>query len=181
MGTKFYTNKQVAEITGLTPRQVAFYTDKEVVIKPGQGTGRFRQYTEKDIAEFGIIKMLFDSGIEYRPMKAMLRYTLDNMIEILISEWNSEKKFDHYLNIFTREDRTFEMIYWTKSKKFEPGCLLHSTSMDRRGSAMLVKVNRIFETIDAISIQDNEILIIKDVKRFRKSGKTKTAKTKAKS
>ncbi|MCG2777191.1 MAG: MerR family transcriptional regulator, partial [Desulfobacterales bacterium] len=104
--SRYYTKKQVAEITGLTPRQVTFYTEKELVINPGQGKGRHRQYTTSDIAEFGIIKMLFDYGIKYRPMKAMLRQTMADMIEILNSFWDTEKKFDQYLNVFTREDGT---------------------------------------------------------------------------
>ena len=61
-----FTKKQVVEITGLTPRQVQFYTEQNVVfssIAPGEGRGQNRRYSEKDLIDFCIIKQMAKWGM----------------------------------------------------------------------------------------------------------------------
>ena len=58
-----YTKKKVAELTGLTPRQVQFYTEEGVVEPdPGSGKGRgsVRTYSRENVIVFLIIKELAD-------------------------------------------------------------------------------------------------------------------------
>lgn len=65
--TKYgFNKKQVVEITGLTPRQVQFYTEQGAVfssVDPGEGRGKSRLYSENDLIDFCIIKQMARWGM----------------------------------------------------------------------------------------------------------------------
>ena len=75
-----YSKKQIAEISGLTPRLIQFYTE-EGLIKPekGTGTGRgnFRSYSRESLLDFLLIKELSNFGA----IKAKMKLFLDHIHE----------------------------------------------------------------------------------------------------
>lgn len=68
---EIYSNKQVAEILGLTPRQVLSWTEKGLInafVEPtGYGTRRGYNYT--NLLEFGLCKVFFFTGFGFRVVK----------------------------------------------------------------------------------------------------------------
>ncbi|HAR34794.1 MAG TPA: hypothetical protein DCR95_12120 [Desulfobacter sp.] len=71
METEF-NKKRVAEITGLTERQIQFYTENGIVtpeVDPGMGRGKRRLYSHDNLFQFSIIKELTSFGIPISKLK----------------------------------------------------------------------------------------------------------------
>ena len=70
-----FTKKQVVNFTGLTDRQVQFYTEQGVVnpaIDSGAGRGKSRRYSKENIVDFCIIKKLIDWGVTVSQIKILI-------------------------------------------------------------------------------------------------------------
>jgi DNA-binding transcriptional MerR regulator len=73
---KGFNKKRVAEITGLSPRLVQFYTEEGVVIPEvdkGEGRGHARRYSRKNLYEFIIIRQLSEFGLTLETVRTLLQ------------------------------------------------------------------------------------------------------------
>jgi DNA-binding transcriptional MerR regulator len=71
-----FTNKQIAEKTGLSPRLIQFYTLEGVVtpeINAGKGRGRVRRYSEKNLFEFALVSELSTYGIKIMAIRHIIQ------------------------------------------------------------------------------------------------------------
>jgi len=69
-----FTNKQISDITGLSPVQIQFYT-KEGVVIPAAGGGKRGQtyrYSKKDLIDFGIIRELLTYGMTIQKIREIV-------------------------------------------------------------------------------------------------------------
>jgi DNA-binding transcriptional MerR regulator len=81
-----FTIKQVASITGLSRRQVQFYTQEGVVVPevdPGKGKGYARKYSWKNIREWLIIKKLVDFGLNIQRIRFVMEALANHPSNIL--------------------------------------------------------------------------------------------------
>jgi len=71
-----FTNKQIAEKTGLSPRLIQFYTLEGVVtpeVNAGKGRGRVRRYSEKNLFEFALVSELSTYGIKITAIRHIIQ------------------------------------------------------------------------------------------------------------
>jgi DNA-binding transcriptional MerR regulator len=69
-----FTKKEVSKITGLPLRSVQYYTERGLVtpeVDPGEGRGKTRLYSRKNLVEFGIIGALTPYGMAFAELKEM--------------------------------------------------------------------------------------------------------------
>jgi DNA-binding transcriptional MerR regulator len=67
----------IAERSGLTPRQVQFYTEQGIIVPevdPGEGRGKTRLYSDHNLFQFGIIKVLVDLGLSVHKIKFIMDF-----------------------------------------------------------------------------------------------------------
>ena len=70
-----YTRKDIAEITGLSPRLVQFYTEEAVVtpeLDLGKGRGHQRRYSLENVLQFLVIKELSDYGVNLKMIMCVI-------------------------------------------------------------------------------------------------------------
>lgn len=115
---EIYSNKQVAEIIGLTQRQVLSWSEKGLIdafIEPtGYGTKRGYSYT--NLLEFGLCKTFFFLGFGFRAVKGIFnRFKEGNMVE------NWATNFKKYHDEFFKENlnRLNKQIEEYESKRLE--------------------------------------------------------------
>jgi DNA-binding transcriptional MerR regulator len=91
-GETLYLNKEVAEIVGVTKRQVLSWTEKGLVIpaKESPGAGTKRGYDYINLLEFGLCKTLFKIGLGFRAVKKFLEdLRNDGTIKDWANDWRS--------------------------------------------------------------------------------------------
>lgn len=70
-----WTKKEVAEIVGLTPRTIQFYTDEGIIV-PGKyapvGRGTTRKYSAKNLVEFAVVSELSRCGLSLSDIKQVM-------------------------------------------------------------------------------------------------------------
>ena len=70
-----FTKKEVAELTGLAPSTVNFYTEK-IIITPDidnpKGRGKTRLYSRENLVEFLIVKYLKSCGLGLEIIKKIM-------------------------------------------------------------------------------------------------------------
>lgn len=72
---KPYESRDIMAITGTTSRQVTYWPMVGLVhpeIADANGRGARREYSEKNLYEFWVVKKLFDSGFDLRAIKKLL-------------------------------------------------------------------------------------------------------------
>jgi len=72
-----YTKAEAAKLSDLTPRNIQYYTERNVVepeVEPGQGKGSTRLYSRKNIIELRIIKSLIDYRMDFSTVKTILSF-----------------------------------------------------------------------------------------------------------
>ena len=70
-----YNKTTIAERSGLTPRQVQFYTEQGIIVPevdPGEGRGKTRLYSDHNLFQFGIVKVLVDLGLQVLHVKRIV-------------------------------------------------------------------------------------------------------------
>lgn len=80
---KKYLNNQVAQITGITNRQVISWTEKGLVIpyEESTGVGKKRIYDYKNLLEFALCDVLLNNaGIGFRSVKRIIKHLRDQGI-----------------------------------------------------------------------------------------------------
>jgi len=84
-GEDVFNKKRIAEITGLTERQVQFYTEQGVVTPEkgaGEGRGKTRFYSDHNLGQFMIIKALTDLGMTISKIRPIIGdKKLDTMLQ----------------------------------------------------------------------------------------------------
>lgn len=84
MKKNHFTKKEVAELTGLVPSTVNFYTEKEIItpdIDNPKGRGKTRLYSYENLVEFLIVKYLKSCGLGLDIIKKVMSFISKNAIE----------------------------------------------------------------------------------------------------
>jgi DNA-binding transcriptional MerR regulator len=72
-----YTNKEISQKTGLSPRLIQFYTEEGVVIpemNAGTGRGRVRRYSEKNLFQFALVEELSWYAVKISTIKSVIEF-----------------------------------------------------------------------------------------------------------
>jgi len=89
-----HTKKEVAAITGLTERQVQFYTEQGVItpdVDRGEGRGKSRRYSERNVTQFLVIKSLVDLGMTVSRIREVIEFMDAPAVKKV---WERSKKHD---------------------------------------------------------------------------------------
>ncbi len=89
MEKEIYSNKQVAEITKISPRNVLAWSEKSLInafIEP-TGSGTKRGYDDTNLLEYALSKKLFSLGFGFRAVKKMLNALRDSG---MIRDWAND-------------------------------------------------------------------------------------------
>ena len=79
-----FSGTKVTEIVGISYRQLDYWTRTELVvpsIDKGEGSGRRRRYSYKDLLELRVIKNLIDGGIKVEKIRQIFEYLKDGLGE----------------------------------------------------------------------------------------------------
>lgn len=79
-----FPGTKVTEIVGITYRQLDYWTRTELVvpsIDKGEGSGRRRRYSYKDLLELRVIKNLIDGGIKVEKIRKIFEFLKDGLEE----------------------------------------------------------------------------------------------------
>ena len=79
-----FSGTKVTEIVGISYRQLDYWTRTELVvpsIDKGEGSGRRRQYSYKDLLELRVIKNLIDGGIKVEKIRKIFEFLKDGLDE----------------------------------------------------------------------------------------------------
>jgi DNA-binding transcriptional MerR regulator len=105
-----YTKKRISELTGMTQRQVQFYTEQGVVtpeIDQGEGRGKTRLYSEHNFVQFMIIKGLTELGMTIGKIKPILLYINQREYVHKYEEYKlHESDHQFFIKIFKKDDGT---------------------------------------------------------------------------
>ena len=77
-----FSGKKVTEIVGISYRQLDYWTRTELIspsIEKGEGSGRRRRYSYKDLLELRGIKNLIDGGIKGEKIREIFEYLKENL------------------------------------------------------------------------------------------------------
>jgi DNA-binding transcriptional MerR regulator len=190
-----YTKKQVAEITGLSPRLVQFYTEQGLIepsVSKGSGRGTFRRYSEVNLIEFGIIHQLASYGITLHIIKEIFEEGFtrnepeyDYYISQLWDRWENERLEGHFFVVYSKDGEIVK-YYPVKTSKGsiiendKSANVLDYSLMKNRDAALVLKLNSIFDKIYGLS-SGGEINInkrLKDAQVKANKARKKIAKSK---
>ena len=79
-----FSGTKVTDIVVITYRQLDYWTRTELVvpsIDKGEGSGRRRQYSYKDLLELRVIKNLIDGGIKVEKIRKIFEFLKDGLDE----------------------------------------------------------------------------------------------------
>ena len=79
-----FSGTKVTEIVGISYRQLDYWTRTELVvpsINKGEGSGRRRRYSYKDLLELRVIKNLIDGGIKVEKIRKIFEFLKDGLEE----------------------------------------------------------------------------------------------------
>ena len=122
MEGKSYTKKNVAELTGETPRTIHFWSDVELVIPAVDnpvGRGKNRKYSDENIFEFLIVRELIKRGIKLDDIKHIMAFARKGGLEGK-SKWKDIPRFQRtYLILYNHTNRNVsgKLIYSKEAKK----------------------------------------------------------------
>jgi DNA-binding transcriptional MerR regulator len=95
---RLYLNNEVAEIVGITKRQVLSWTEKGLVVpsKESLGVGTKRGYNYQNLLEFGLCKSLFATGLGFRAIKRLINLLRkEGVIQDWANKWEEVVKRAH--------------------------------------------------------------------------------------
>ena len=67
-----FTSAQVVQITGITPRQLQWWDEQNIVV-PAR-SGRNRSYTQEDLAELAVMSELRRKGFSLQQLRKVVRF-----------------------------------------------------------------------------------------------------------
>ena len=100
-----YTKKEVAAISGLTYRNVQFYTEQGVVVpevEAAGGRGKFRRYSNRDIVYFLIAGELGFYGMTVSDIKTATM--------VMSAWWNMRKKVEGEADAVIPDDDVLKLV-----------------------------------------------------------------------
>ena len=135
-----FTRKQAVKMSGLTERQVQFYTDNRIIIPEvaeSSGTGKKRLYSRHNILQMHVIKVLADQGVTIDRVRVILKY-IEN--EGTIRQYEKGQLHDQnlkmHIKIIKKDDGRLEARC-----EMQPGgdCAVHMKEAE--GSDMILLLN----------------------------------------
>jgi DNA-binding transcriptional MerR regulator len=141
-GHMSFTKNEVAEKTGLKPRQVQFYTERLAVlpeVDAGEGRGKVRRYSEKNLYEFAVIRQLVEYGITISKVKVILDAIRGTGIL-----GKGLKKTDGRMIIYQRENGRYIKPVFNLSV----GESVNSPLMKKYDSAIVINLRRVLNNLN---------------------------------
>ena len=91
--------KEMARISGITPRMVQYYTDTKIIVPEIEnpiGRGTVRRYSRRNLFEFLLIKRLVSSGVHLLKMPYIIKnlpeyYSVNDKILFLVIKYRHNK------------------------------------------------------------------------------------------
>lgn len=148
-----FTKKQVSEITNLPLRLVQYYTERNLVtpeVDLGEGKGRTRKYSRKNLVEFGIIKSLTEYGMAFGNVKAVMNLLKTPLLQKegnnlkidwsgIIGQWQEIDK-NSYIVLYKRPNKPDLPLIATGG---DPSTILDQQWVDQTESILIIKLNNI--------------------------------------
>ena len=145
-----FTKKEVSKITGLNPRQVQFYTEQGVVIPAedrGEGRGKARRYSMKNLADFALIQHLADFGVTVNKIRSLVMdLSWGGMLDAA-SEIRKDTAVRYYLIFFKRGDE-----YKHKFQKLgkDEDAILTGKLMQNYPECFIIDLNRMLKKLESV-------------------------------
>lgn len=144
---KSLTKSQIVETSGLTLRQVQFYTEEGLVIpevEKGEGRGKTRKYSWTNLAHFLLIKELVDHGMTISKIRGILDYVRSNeTVNDYITKKMHQKGLKIFLIISKREDGK-TIIYWRGIPNTQTASvLLADSDLNEIKSAIIINYTKL--------------------------------------
>ena len=135
-----FTKKQAVMLSGLTDRQVQFYTDRRIIIPEvadSTGTGKKRLYSKHNILQMHIVKTLADQGVTIDRVRVILKYIENDGI---IRQYEEAQLHDHnikmHIKIIKKDDGRLEARC-----EMQPGGDCAIQMEEAEGSDMIILLN----------------------------------------
>jgi DNA-binding transcriptional MerR regulator len=147
MATKItgYNQKKITEKTGLTPRQIQFYSEQGVVtpeVDLGEGRGKARVYSEHNMIQFLIIKNLADLGMPISKIKPFLRYIEQHPIIKQYEASANKNTTGGYIKLFIADGKL--PVDWAiTSDESEAQNILNAAEMVNYNECIVINFGRI--------------------------------------
>lgn len=142
-----YTKKRIVEITGLSLRQVQFYTEQGVVtpeIDLGEGRGKTRLYSDHNLVQFMIIRGLMELGMTIGKVRPILRYMNNHHY---VHEYEKHKLHEGetqlYIKIFKQDDGKVAGNWMLTSDASDAHCILKPTEISDIDECIIINFGRI--------------------------------------
>ncbi|MCE8429786.1 MAG: MerR family transcriptional regulator [Candidatus Methanoperedens sp.] len=145
MKTEF-TKKEAAEVLGITPRTIHFYTDQGLIIPEKAnpiGRGTTRKYSRRNLIEFLLVRELAKNGLSLDKIKNVmteLRGRYDANFLNPDGAWEKKQNRDLVKLIIYDAGNEKPLIRKTWKRKV-------SLPLDDYSSAIVVKVDHFFKKI----------------------------------
>ena len=150
-----FTKKQCSEISDLSLRAIQYYTERSIVtpeVSLGEGRGNVRKYSEKNLLEFSIIRVLTSYGMDLKTIRTVLNL-LSSPLPVDLPDGNKKIDFGGilgnlkgiktgYIVIYNRGSGKFRVWFIT----FQEG-ILEKTHLDQSDSVLVIDLKKIIEKI----------------------------------
>ena len=135
-----FTKKQAVMLSGLTERQVQFYTDRRIIVTEvadSTGTGKKRLYSKHNILQMHIVKTLADQGVTIDRVRVILKYIEnDGMIRQYEERQLHDQNIKMHIKIIKKDDGRLEARY-----EMQPGGTCAVPMEEAEGSDMIILLN----------------------------------------
>ena len=139
---EYFNKKRIAEITKLTQRQVQFYTEQGVVtpeIDAGEGRGKTRLYSDRNLAQFLIIKGLTELGMTISKIRPIIKHP---DLEAIIQRPISHQGPPMYIKISRKDDGTLT-LNWSSKDNAANQSVLNDAEIQDVDECIVINFNRI--------------------------------------
>jgi hypothetical protein len=145
-----FTKKEISQRTGLTLRQVQFYTEEGLIVPEGmgEGRGRFRKYSIGNLIDFLVIKELVNHGVTIKKIESVIGIIRkDDFYTILPKMYKSYRRLKYYIKIFLEKNGVGLVNLERSSRAFEEGDLsiLAAKDLDNFSSVIIINIRYLLE------------------------------------
>jgi DNA-binding transcriptional MerR regulator len=144
-----FNKNQISERSGLTLRQVQFYTEEGLVAPEGMGEGRgkFRKYSFGNLFDFLVIKELVNHGVTIKKIESILEVIRkDDFYMILPKMFKSYKKLRCYIKIFlNNEGMIVNLVRSSKAHEEDKLSILDTKDLDNFSSVIIINLRYLIE------------------------------------
>jgi DNA-binding transcriptional MerR regulator len=159
---KGFKTDEVKSITGLDTRMVTYYAEKlqiEAEVDPGEGRGKIKRYSHKNLFEFFIVKELHGYGVALKNMQELFR-----LLRFPLPAGRDNKGKIHKLNMEGYAgawdkipEGAFLVIYKMDTGGFHPeicqlsaGQLLDPHKLEKCSNVLMINLGRIANNIRSL-------------------------------